>query len=532
MPMDNVTAYPDGQQFAVEFKNVTKRFGAVVANENVSFGVKKGTIHGIIGENGAGKSTLMSALFGLYHLDSGAIWLNGKEANVKDPSTAIGAGIGMVHQHFMLVERMTALQNVVLGKETGFWLKGGTGSVEATVEEIQNRYGLNFPLNAVTRDLPVGMQQRIEILKALYRGAEVLILDEPTSVLTPGEVVELFQVFADLKAQGKTVILITHKLQEIMSVTDNVTVLRDGKCVGTVPTEGADRISLATMMVGRKPSPPPKARKPVGAEKRVEVRDLHVTDMTGAQRVFNVNFHIKAGEVLGIAGVAGNGQSELIYAMAGLTQPSAGDIKVGNVSFSRENPVTPERLRQEGIGHVPEDRHRIGMMKRWTAAENSILGLHRTNRVKGVSWRINTSSVRSWCDDLMDKHDVRPTDPGLQFSMFSGGNQQKLVFGRELSLSPDVLLVGQPTRGVDIGAIELIHSEILAERDKGKSILLVSVELEEILALSDRILVMFEGRSMGIVDKEEANENLLGLMMAGQSLDEARAETGKAPNEN
>lgn len=510
--------------FAVEFRNVSKRFGHVVANDGVSFGVEKGTIHGIIGENGAGKSTLMSALFGLYQLDEGEIWLNGAYADVKDPSTAINAGIGMVHQHFMLVERMTALQNVVLGKESGFWLSGGAGAVEAEVKEIQERYGLHFPLDAVTRDLPVGMQQRIEILKALYRGAEVLILDEPTGVLTPGEVDELFQVFADLKAQGKTVILITHKLQEILSVTDNVSVLRGGKCIGNVPTSEADRISLATMMVGRKPAPPPVAREPSGSNTKVEVRDLNVADSIGIQRVFDLSFDIKEGEILGVAGVAGNGQSELLYALSGLTEIMGGQIKINGIEFSKDNPVTPGQLRNEGIGHIPEDRHRIGMVKRWSAAENSILGLHRTERVDGVSGRIKTQAVKSWCADLMGKHDVRPADPSLQFSLFSGGNQQKLVIGRELALSPDVLLVGQPTRGVDIGAIEAIHSQLLAERDKGKSILLVSVELEEILALSDRILVMFDGRSMGIVGKDEANENLVGLMMAGLSLEDAHKE--------
>ncbi|WP_457588976.1 ABC transporter ATP-binding protein [Ensifer canadensis] len=501
--------------YAVEFCGVTKSFGTVIANDDVNFGVRKGTIHGIIGENGAGKSTLMSILFGLYHPDRGEIFLNGARSDIKNPSTAIHAGIGMVHQHFMLVERMTALQNVVLGKEDGFWLKGGTGNVTSKVQALQAQYGLHFPLDAVTRDLPVGVQQRIEILKALYRGAEVLILDEPTGVLTPGEVQELFKVFKDLKAQGKTVILITHKLQEILSVTDSVTVLRQGKSVGTYATAETDRMMLATLMVGRRPNAPPQAREPRRPDIRVEVDQLSVRDNLSIQRVFDLSFQIHAGEVLGIAGVAGNGQSELIAALAGLASPMAGRIRLGSLEMSADRPAHPEAIRENGVGHVPEDRHRLGMMKRWTAAENSILGLHRSGKIDGVGKRIQPTKVSRWCQDLMKKHDVRPADSELRFGLFSGGNQQKLVIGRELALSPDILLIGQPTRGVDIGAIENIHAALLSERDKGKSVLLISVELEEVLALSDRILVMFEGRSMGIVGRADADEKLLGLMMAG-----------------
>ncbi len=507
--------------YAVEFRGVTKKFGSVVANDDVTFGVRKGTIHGIIGENGAGKSTLMSILFGLYHPEQGEILLSGALSKIKTPSTAIRAGIGMVHQHFMLVERMTALQNVVLGTEEGYWLKGGTGNVASKVKEIQNRYGLHFPLDAVTRDLPVGVQQRIEILKALYRGADVLILDEPTGVLTPGEVQDLFRVFQDLRAQGKTVILITHKLQEILSITDSVTVLRQGKSVGTYATAETDRMMLATLMVGRRPNAPPQAREPRRSDIRVEVSNLGVKDNLSIQRVFDLSFQIHAGEVLGVAGVAGNGQSELLSALAGLSPPSTGKIRLGNVEILPDHPTQPETIRKNGVGHVPEDRHRLGMMKRWTAAENSILGLHRSDRIEGVGKRIKPSKVGNWCRDLMTKHDVRPANPDLRFGLFSGGNQQKLVIGREIALSPDVLLIGQPTRGVDIGAIENIHAALLAERDRGKSVLLVSVELEEVLALSDRILVMFEGRSMGIVDRADADEKLLGLMMAGLPLADA-----------
>ena len=510
--------------FAVEFRGLSKRFGNVVANDDVSFGVRSGSIHGIIGENGAGKSTLMSALFGLYRPDAGEILLDGRPSDIRGPSTAIQAGVGMVHQHFMLVERMTALQNVVLGAEDGAWLRGGTGDVRARVQAIQDRYGLRFPLNAVTRDLPVGVQQRVEILKALYRGARVLILDEPTSVLTPPEVEQLFQVFHDLKAQGKTVILITHKLQEVLAVTDTVTVLRAGRAVETRPTAGADRTMLATLMVGRKPRPLPDARAAVRPEVRLEAENLVVADRAGVRRVSGLSFEVQAGEVLGVAGVSGNGQSELLAALAGLAPLAAGRARIGTVEIASDRPATPEAVRRGGVGHVPEDRQRLGMIKGWDAIENSVLGLHRTGGIAGVGWRISRRAIAAWCGALMEAHDVRPRDPSRRLGLFSGGNQQKLVFGRELALSPDVLLVGQPTRGVDIGAIESIHAALLAERDKGTAILLVSVELEEILALSDRILVMFEGRSMGLLDRAEADERLLGLMMAGLPLDEARRE--------
>lgn len=516
-------------QFAVEFKGVTKSFGSVIANDDVSFGIHQGEIHGIVGENGAGKSTLMSALFGLYKVDKGEIWLNGRPNDIRDPKTAINSGIGMVHQHFMLIDRLTSLQNVVLGAENGFWLKNGTGDVRGRVEDIQKQYGLHFPLDELTRDLPVGVQQRIEILKALYRGAEVLILDEPTSVLTPNEVDQLFGVFRDLKERGKTVVLITHKLQEIIEVTDTVSVLKQGTCVGTYPTSEMTRTSLAEKMVGRSLASTKSVRPAAGAKAVVSVRNLVLTDKDGIDRVSDLSFDIHDGELLGIAGVSGNGQSELLEAMTGLQTIASGKIVMGRTTITADTPVSAASIRAAGVGHVPEDRHRFGMISTWATSDNSILGLPRA--MLGGGWRLSRKKTDDWCASLMALHDVRPAEVSRRLGMYSGGNQQKLVIGRELAPSPEVLLIGQPTRGVDIGAMEAIHEAILAERDKGRSVLVISVELEEILKLSDRIMVMFEGRNMGIVNREDASESLLGMMMAGLTLDEARNELARKDGE-
>lgn len=514
------------EDIAVEFVNVSKRFGSVIANRDVSFAVAKGTVHGIVGENGAGKSTLMSALFGLYSLDAGEIKLSGRPAAIKSPGHAISHGIGMVHQHFMLVNRLSALQNIIIGRENGFWLYREVDRARARIEEIQKRYGLDFPLDALVRDLPVGVQQRIEITKALYRDADLLVMDEPTSVLTPGEVNLLFQVFRDLAAEGKTVILITHKLREILDVTENVTVMRAGRAIATVPTRDQTRGKLAELMVGRRVGLPEVKRLSPPGDVQIEVRDLGYTNARQVEQLKGVSFEIRSGEILGVAGVSGNGQTELLELLAGVLQPASGTIRVGSFLWDADTPVSVTDLKRRGVSHIPEDRIHNGLVARWSAKENAILGLQRMDILDAPKWLLTGRHMYQWCKQLMQDNDVRPAEPNRRMSVYSGGNQQKLLIGRELATNPDILIVGQPTRGVDIGAIEKIHAQLIAQRDAGKAIFLVSVELDEVMALSDRIIVLFEGRVMGTLERSAFDERLIGLMMAGSSLNEARTQLG------
>jgi ABC-type uncharacterized transport system ATPase subunit len=508
------------QDAAVEFRGVTKNFGGLVANDGISFAIPRGTIHGIVGENGAGKSTLMNILFGIQRADAGDILIKGDARAVRDSADAIRRGVGMVHQHFMLVDRLSALQNIVIGAESGFFLGGGVGRGRAAVQAIQERYGLNFPLDEAPRNLAVGVQQQIEIVKALYRKADILILDEPTGVLTPQEADRLFEVVRDLRTEGKTVILITHKLREILAVTDNVTVLRQGKCVATLPTAATTRGALAEMMVGRKLKAVELPPSRPSAEPVLRVKDLHVAGRGGAG-VNGLTLDVRGGEILGIAGVAGNGQSELLMAIAGLAPVAAGEIECAGAKRHAGTRPSPRAAQEGRLAHVPEDRHRMGMIGEWSSLENSVLGLQRSGGVKGLGFFLAWKQLEDWCRKLMAANDVRPADPHRPMGVFSGGNQQKLVIGRALAHDPDVLLVGQPTRGVDIGAVEAIHRKLVDERGRGKTLLLVSVELDEILALSDRVLVMFEGRSMGELARGELDETLLGLMMAGTPKEEA-----------
>ena len=508
----------DGNPGHLAFQGICKSFGPVIACKDISFRVEEGTVHGLIGENGAGKTTLMSVLFGIYDPDEGDIFIDGSKVKIRNPSDAIEHGIGMVHQHFMLVGRQTALQNLMLGNEGSFWLGNAKENARKKIKAIQERYGLEFPLDVPIDQLPVGIQQRIEIVKALYRGAEILILDEPTSVLTPPEVELLFHVMRDLVEDGKTVILITHKLQEVMEATHNVTILRHGQVIGTLETAATSREALAEGMVGRTLKPKKDDRSPVGTSVKVKVENLSVQDERNVELVKDVSFEIQAGEVFGIAGVSGNGQSEILRAMTGLMPVAAGSIQLGAIQIDKVHQPNLAELRRQGIGFIPEDRQGEALVGNWSAAENSVLGLSRTAFYDTLEDRYPGVDVHSnWCKHLMDSHDVRPADPQRRMSVFSGGNQQKLVIGRELSFGPDILLVGQPTRGVDIGAIEAIHANLMEERAKGKSLLVVSVELEELIAISDRVLVMFEGRSMGILEKHELSEHRIGMMMAGYS---------------
>ncbi len=499
---------------AVELIGIDKRFGAVHANRNVSLEISAGSIHGIVGENGAGKSTLMSILYGYYQPDAGEIRVAGRPTRIRSAQDAIAAGIGMVHQHFMLVDDFTVLENVVLGVERGPLLERGMAAARAALADLARAYGLTVDLDARIRDIPVGLQQRVEILKALYRGAEILILDEPTGVLTPQEADQLFRMLRVLREQGKTVILITHKLREIMAVTDRVTVMRAGVIVDTVDTAATSREHLAEMMVGRKVllqvDKPPALPGPVV----LAVGNLSVVGGAGVPRVKDVSFTVSGGEIVGIAGVTGNGQSELLEALAGM-RPYAGDVRLRGKPLVL--PAGRERaaaLRRAGVGHVPEDRQREGLVGTFVASESAILGYHDDSAYNGAIL-MQRGRIVQRCRDEMQAFDVRPPNPALRTASFSGGNQQKRVWAREIARDPDLLLVGQPTRGVDIGAIEFIHRRLVALRSAGKAILLVSVELDEILSLADRILVMFDGRIVGEMPRAEATEARLGLLMAG-----------------
>lgn len=499
---------------AIELRNISKSFGAVRANSDINLSVRKGTIHGIVGENGAGKSTLMSILYGFYQADEGEILINGKAVRITSSRDAIAEGIGMVHQHFMLVETFTVLENVMLGAETHQLLAPGEGNARQELLRLATDYGLSVDPDTLVSDLPVGEQQRTEILKALYRHAEILILDEPTGVLTPQEADQLFRVLQALKSRGVTIILITHKLREIMEVTDTVSVLRLGRMVAHRETADTSMEELAELMVGRKLATASFDRvAPDTLTPGIEVRGLSYDDRLGARQLNDLNFTVGRGEIVGIAGVAGNGQSELLEVLSGIVPPGSGSFIINGRETTADNPTSPSEMRERRVNHVPEDRLKLGLVKAFTAAESSLLGYH-ADRQFSLRGLLKLDTIRSMCQRLMHSADVRPADPRLRSGSFSGGNQQKLILARELDKQPEVLLVGQPTRGVDIGAIELIHEKIIAMRDNGCAILLVSVELDEIMTLSDRILVMFEGRIVGSVLADHADKTQLGLMMA------------------
>ena len=506
--------------FSIILKHICKRFGAVLANDDVSLEVARGTIHGIVGENGAGKSTLVSILYGFYQADSGSMMINGKIANIRSSSDAIACGIGMVHQHFMLVPNFTALENVILGYEIDKKLAPSLAAGKAKLEELANRYGLDVPLDVPVEDLPVGLQQRVEILKTLYRGADILILDEPTGVLTPQETDQLFEILKTLRAQGVTILLITHKLKEIMAVTDDVSVMRAGQMVAHRKTANTTPTELANLMVGRSVLLELDKAPAQRGDTLLRVNELSYYDSEGAPRLRNVSFDLHGGEILGIAGVSGNGQSELLSLLSGITDLQEGTIEIKGTILSSAQQLNPAQMRDKGVAHVPEDRHAMGMVLPFTASESAILGYERDPSL-GKSWWLSPQKIAAHCLALMARFDVRPQAPFLKSNLFSGGNQQKIVLAREISKEPDILLVGQPTRGVDIGAIEFIHKQLVALRDKGCAVIVVSVELDEILSLSDRIIVMNNGEIVGTVEAADADETQLGLMMAG--IDERHA---------
>ena len=497
---------------AIECRGITKRFGHVLANDAVDLVVRRGSIHGVIGENGAGKSTLMAILHGFHPADSGQILVNGTPATIRDSADATRLGIEMVHQHFMLVEPFRVLDNVMLGAEGGVLLQRGETHARAELKRLADDYGLAVDPDAIVADLPVGARQRVEILKALYRGAEVLILDEPTGVLTPQEADDLFRVLRALRDEGKSVLLITHKLREVMAVTDRVSVMRGGKMVAHRDTAETSAAELGELMIGRRLAAAARPAPTAPGPAMLEVEGLRVRDNAGVERVRGVSLTVHAGEILGIAGVAGNGQTELLEALAGMRAADAGTIRLRGAPVPQADAAAMRRL---GVAHVPEDRLRHGLVPEFDACESAILGYHEDPAWRRLLGLFSGRAVERHTAKLMQRQDVRPALPHLRSSLFSGGNQQKLILARELDREPDVLLVGQPTRGVDIGGIEAIHDRLRGWRAAGKAVLMVSVELDEILTLSDRILVMFDGRIVGELQGGAADERQLGLLMAG-----------------
>jgi len=497
--------------YAIELTGISKSFGPVQANKDIDLAVEAGTIHGIVGENGAGKSTLMSILYGFYVPDEGSVRVFGEPLQFNSSQRAIEAGIGMVHQHFMLGEPFTVLENIVLGAEGGFLLGGALKKARQSLLELSERFGLSVDPDAVVGTLPVGVQQRVEILKALYRGAKVLILDEPTGVLTPQEADSLFEILRSLKEQGTTILLITHKLHEIMDATDSVSVIRRGEMVGHRKTAETSPEELAELMVGRKVLLEVDKAPAQPKDVAMSVRGLDFVDERGIQRLSNVNLDVRAGEILGIAGVSGNGQAYLLEMLSGMHRPTNGTITINGQPLA----TTPDEVRSQSIGHVPEDRQHMGLVTAFAAWESGILGF-QASALYSNRGAMKTRAIKEEVGQLMEKFDVRPPNPLLGTAKFSGGNQQKIVLAREIDKAPDVLLVGQPTRGVDIGAIEFIHKQIIAMRDAGAAILLVSVELEEVLSLSDRVIAMFDGFCSPDRITAETDERSLGLLMAGE----------------
>lgn len=501
-------------KLAIETRDLCKRFGDVKANDDISLAVEHGTVHGIVGENGAGKSTLLKMLFGFYQPDSGDILVGGEHCSFPSPSHAMAAGVGMVHQHFMLVETFTVLENIILGAEAGTRLDDAKAQARAKLEALEAQFGFDLPLDTVVENLPVGVRQRAEILKALYRGASILILDEPTAVLTPQETAQLFDLVRELKAQGKTVLFVTHKLHEIMAITDNVTVIRGGQTVAERKTSDTDAEELAELMVGAKIVRSTVRQHHVNHQARLQL-DGVCADGDHGRALKDINLIVHDGEVLGIAGVAGNGQTELLDVITGLRPVTSGSVSLGEFVVSQPSCMAdPIALRRLGLAHVAEDRLKTAVVESMTAQENTILGYQREADVthRGL---LRLKEIAQKAIHYFESQDVRPRRPDLPIASFSGGNQQKLVIAREIARDPSMLVIGQPTRGVDIGAVTKIHDQITALRNRGKAILVVSADLDELLAISDRIAVMCEGEIVGTLAVEDATEKRLGLMMAG-----------------
>ncbi len=501
---------------ALEVRHVTKRFPGVLANDDVSFDLRKGEIHALLGENGAGKSTLMNVVYGLYAPDEGEFLVNGKHVQINGPHDAINYGIGMVHQHFMLVPVFSVTENMILGSEVTKGTSLDLKRARREILEISEAYGLEVDPDAIVEDIPVGVQQRVEILKALYRKANILVLDEPTAVLTPQEAEDLFRVMRQLTEKGVSIIFITHKLKEILKVADRVTVMRRGKVVGHTSPAETDQQGLATMMVGRDVLLEVEKAPAKPAEVVLEISDLRIKDERDVSVVKGISFEVHAGEILGVAGVQGNGQTELAEAITGLRGVDTGKIKLSgkNIPFEK-----PRYLVEHGMGHVPEDRHKHGLVLPYSLADNMVLCTYYQKPFAGQMLMRNQQAVFENAAGLVERFDVRAPGPEVDASTLSGGNQQKVIVGREFSRPLNVLVANQPTRGLDVGSIEYIHKEIVKMRDEGVGVLVFSAELDEILSLSDRIAVMFRGEIVTIVDAKEATREKLGLWMAGSHPD-------------
>ena len=505
----------ENSQYVVEMLNITKRFKGIAANDNITIQLKRGEIHALLGENGAGKSTLMSVLFGLYKQEEGIIKVNGKEVNIDNPNTANALGIGMVHQHFKLVHNFTALENIMLGVET---VKNGILQVDDArkrVMELSKTYGLEIYPDSLISDLTVGMQQRVEILKMLYRNNDILIFDEPTAVLTPNEIEELIKIMKSLVKEGKSILFITHKLNEIKEAADRCSVLRKGKYVGTIDVKSTTKEEMSEMMVGRKVSlivekTEAKPKDIILSVKNLNVKSHH--NKSEKNLVKNVSFDVHAGEIVCIAGIDGNGQSELIYALTGLMDMSSGTVTLNGKDITN---LSIRKKTLSGIGHIPEDRHKHGLVLDYTLAENTILQTYFTDRFQKNGF-LKFKEIGNYADELIKRFDIRSAEGSKTIARsMSGGNQQKVIIAREIDRNPDLLIAVQPTRGLDVGAIEYIHKELIRQRDNGKAILLVSLELDEVMNLSDRILVIYEGEIVANVLNKDLTINELGLYMSG-----------------
>ena len=501
-------------EYAIEMLNITKVFPGIKANDNITLQLRQGEIHALLGENGAGKSTLMSILFGLYQPDEGEIRIKGNTVKINDPNDANKYAIGMVHQHFKLVENFTVLENIILGVEETSKGLLKKDNARKKVMELSGQYHLNVDPDALISDITVGMQQRVEILKTLYRGADILIFDEPTAVLTPSEIEELEHIMKNLVKEGKSIILITHKLDEIRAVSDRVTVIRRGKSIQTVEIGGATNKDLAEMMVGRSVSFTTEKEASNPKEVVLSIKDLVVNENRGVPAVKNLSLDVRAGEIVGIAGIDGNGQSELVQAITGLRK-----VKSGSITIKGKEVVglSPRKITEMQVSHVPEDRHRDGLVLDMMLSENMALQTYYKEPLSknGI---LNYNNITSYARKLMDEFDVRAASESVPASALSGGNQQKAIIAREIDRNPDLLIVSQPTRGLDVGAIEYIHKRLIEERDKGKAVLVVSFELDEILNVSDRIAVIHDGKIQGIVTPAETNKQELGILMAGGEI--------------
>lgn len=495
----------------VQLKGITKRFPGLVANDSINFELKKGEIHALLGENGAGKSTLMNILFGLYQPDEGEIWINGKQTVIDGASKAIELGIGMVHQHFKLVQPFTVAENIVLGNEPKKGMTINYKLANQKVKEISERYGLKVDPQMRIQDITVGMQQRVEILKTLYRGAEIVIFDEPTAVLTVQEIEELIEIIRNLAAEGKSIIIITHKLKEVMALSDSVTVIRRGKVIRTVKTSETSERELAELMVGRDVNFKVEKSKQEAGEVVLSVDNLRMKGDHSKMALDGTSFHVRAGEIFGIAGVDGNGQSELIYAITGMRKVQNGKVSLNGQDMTNK---TPRAISTAGVGHIPEDRHKHGLVLDFTLSENMILNTY-FNPEFGKSGFIDYKAMDELADRLVKEFDVRTSGIHTHARALSGGNQQKAIIARELNKNPNLIIAVQPTRGLDIGAIEFVHKRLVEARNEGKAVLLVSFELDELYALSDRIAVMYEGKLVGEVDADHRDDEQLGLLMAG-----------------